>query len=449
MKTKIQFINHASVIIECGADRILCDPWYESTIFNKGWNLIVENDPLTIEGKLKEVNYIWISHEHPDHFSIPFFKKYKKFIVDRSITILFQETIDQRVVSYLRNSGFSVQEIPLNVVWLLNNKLEILIIKDGFYDSGLLVKFDGEKILNLNDCEINSLGRANEVFQLTGHVDILLTQFSYAAWKGGRANRLWRSNAAIEKLNAVKLQVSIFMPKFLIPFASFSYFSNVENSYLNDCVNTTDDVVRQFKSCSTQVVVLKPYDVLDESRSKEQSDEANRYWLEKRDLIENKERNKFPIIDISRLEGEFVQYLERVNKCNNRFFMQCLRLCFPLNMIQPVYIQLNDHGCIVVVDVLARLLKTTKAEPHLSMSSASLSFIFTNTFGYDTLMVNGCFEECRKGGFARATKTLAIESLNNIGLKLSFGIIFNTIILKAVFSKIHSVGKKMYKYHQV
>ena len=45
----------------------------------------------------------------------------------------------------------------------------------------------------------------------------------------------------------------------------------------------------------------------------------------------------------------------------------------------------------------------------LSMKSESLNFIFKNSFGFDTLTVNGCFEEVQKGGFVKATKTLAIE----------------------------------------
>ena len=76
-------------------------------------------------------------------------------------------------------------------------------IKDGFYDSGLLVESNGEKILNLNDCEITSLKRANEVFLKTGTIDVLLTQFSYAAWKGGKKNKKWRDEAANDKIKTI------------------------------------------------------------------------------------------------------------------------------------------------------------------------------------------------------------------------------------------------------
>lgn len=443
LKTKIEFINHASILIESNAGNILCDPWYEGAIFNKGWNLIVESDPAIIENKLDNVKYIWISHEHPDHFSITFFRRYRLRIIERSIVILFQETIDKRVVSYLQKCGFKVREIPVDIVWNLGNFVSITVIKDGFYDSGLFVDNNGEKILNLNDCEVNSKERANEVYRLTGSVDILLTQFSYAAWKGGESNRQWRINAATEKLNAVKLQVSIFKPKLLIPIASYSYFSNINNSYLNDCANTTDDVVRHLKNSDTRVLVLKPHDVIDESRLDEQSKEGNIFWLGKRDSLGAKEYHEHTVVGYEQLSVEFIKYCERVNRNNSRWFMWVLRLCYPLKMLRPVNIRLDDSGLIVVVDALARVFKITDAKHHLSMSSASLSFIFTNMFGYDTLTVNGCFEEGVKGGFVLATKALAVENLNNIGVKLSLNIFTNPILIKKMLGKILSVKKKI------
>ena len=70
----ITFINHASFIIEGNGKSILTDPWYEGEIFNKGWKLLIENETKDINNILDSIDYIWISHEHPDHFSISFFK---------------------------------------------------------------------------------------------------------------------------------------------------------------------------------------------------------------------------------------------------------------------------------------------------------------------------------------------------------------------------------------
>ena len=76
MKTSIKFINHASVIVSDNSISVLSDPWYEGDAFHKGWNLLHETKTNDVEVILNEITHIWISHEHPDHFSISFFKKF-------------------------------------------------------------------------------------------------------------------------------------------------------------------------------------------------------------------------------------------------------------------------------------------------------------------------------------------------------------------------------------
>ena len=38
---KLEFVNHASYVLESGGVRLLCDPWLEGTAFNDGWALLV------------------------------------------------------------------------------------------------------------------------------------------------------------------------------------------------------------------------------------------------------------------------------------------------------------------------------------------------------------------------------------------------------------------------
>ena len=79
------------------------------------------------------------------------------------------------------------------------------------------------------------------------------------------------------------------------------------------------------------------------------------------------------------------------------------------------------------------------------MHSQSLFFIFKNEFGFDTLTVNGCFEASREG-FLKSTKSLAIGSLNALGLGINIKllkeskIIFLFLIkLKKVFNNINKI----------
>ena len=96
----------------------------------------------------------------------------------------------------------------------------------------------------------------------------------------------------------------------------------------------------------------------------------------------------------------------------------------------------------VVVDILGDL-KITDDLPDISMSSESLAFIFNNTFGFDTLTVNGCFEEEASSGFSKMTKIFAIENLNNLGFYVKPSIIFNYKIIVLFFSRLYALTKKI------
>ena len=76
------------------------------------------------------------------------------------------------------------------------------------------------------------------------------------------------------------------------------------------------------------------------------------------------------------------------------------------------------------------------------MHSESLLFIFKNDFGYDTLTVNGCFN-ATKDGFIKTTRSFAIGSLNSMGLKLNFNLIFNYNLILFFFKLLRKVSKKL------
>ena len=74
MKENIRLINHASLFMKFNKDMsFLTDPWYTGSAFDNGWSLLHENNEKFIENVLNNTNYIYISHEHPDHFSISFY----------------------------------------------------------------------------------------------------------------------------------------------------------------------------------------------------------------------------------------------------------------------------------------------------------------------------------------------------------------------------------------
>jgi len=199
---RLEWVNHASYIIQHEDFKLLVDPWIEGSAFNNGWDLISDTNQTYEE--LSNVNYIWISHEHPDHFSPSFFQSIPKE-KRKNINILFQSTKDKRVVTFLNKIGYQTIELKLRKKYIINASIEIICDRVGYIiDSYLLLSINGKKILNTNDCIINDSKTAINIKKVVGDVDILLTQFSYANWAGNEKDFEYRRQVAETKLKSFR-----------------------------------------------------------------------------------------------------------------------------------------------------------------------------------------------------------------------------------------------------
>ena len=153
--------------------------------------------------------------------------------------------------------------------------------------------------------------------------------------------------------------------------------------------------------------------------------------------------NRYEKIEFSILQVSFQKYCQRIQKNNNITLIKIIRNISPLKAFKPVVIRLSDYAMNFKVDYVTGSFKKTEELAMLSMTSESLNFIFNNSFGFDTLTVNGCFEEERKNGFLDATKTLAIENLNNLGINIEIKTLFNIPIIKLFLSRLYRVARRL------
>lgn len=443
VKNTLTFVNHASVFIRGETRSVLTDPWYEGDAFHRGWRLLYENKDQDIERVLNQTNFIWISHEHPDHFSIGFFRKYKPLLHDRKIVTVFQRTQDKRVINFLKKSGLESVELSTGEPFTIEDDFTIRVIKDEFYDSALLVNVAGKTIFNLNDCPIHSPARIAAFKKRYGTCDVLLTQFSYAAWKGGRENVQWRTSAARDKLAGLVRQAHTLEAKTVVPFASFVYFANVLNSYLNDAVNTPRRVIEFCRSADVdfRCVFLKPMESLDlDDADPKQQESSVAFWenaFHARKTYITYEDSQ----SIATLSKLFRLYCERLQKNNSWWLMKvCSRLRIAF---RPIAVQLVDTGEVVLVDVPNQRIGPSTSRPDIALHSESLAFIFKFPYGFDTLAVNGNFEELQRGGFSKFTRTFAIENLNNIGYSFKLALAFNFNVLLIFAGRLKAASRKL------
>ena len=443
MSSSVRLINHASVKITVDDTSILSDPWYEGSVFHKGWKLIHEVPQNEYLKYLEKTDYIYVSHEHPDHFSPAFFldKNIKSLIVKNNTKILFQETKDRRVINFLKKNGYEVIEVLNNSYVTLKNNIKIKIIKFGYVDSALIVEGSKHKILNLNDCPLNEVADIKKFKNEHGNFDLLLTQFSYAAWKGNKDNKNFRKSAAEEKLKTLINQYKILECKKVIPFASFIYFSNELNKFMNDEINKPH-IIQNYLMKEIDSVILAPGEEQSIDNLK-QSESTINFWKS-----EYSKLNILPIekynnsINFKDLHEEYNNYKNKLFTINSKFIIFLASKIKFLKFFQPLNIFLLDHKKHYELSLINGFKETHKNNYDISMHSESLRFIFKNDFGYDTLTVNGCFD-ASKEGFIKTTRTFAIGSLNSMGLKVNYGLIFNLNLILFFFKLLKKVSKKL------
>lgn len=405
---KIKFLNHASFLIQKDSINLISDPYLHGSAFNNGWSLIAEDNH-----DLNSITHIYFSHEHPDHFSIPFLKNINES-KRSSITIIFQDTFDKRVINFCNKIGYKILECSDEKRYKLSDDFFITIGKIPIYDSWILCEVDGLKILNVNDCPLD-LSEAKRIFKKIGHCDILFTQFSYACWIENKSKRVSEANKQLQK---IKIQDDVFAPKFIVPFASFVYFSHKENFFMNDSINKPEDVNSFIlEKCNSYPIIFKLNEEWD-GISKKNNDSSLVFWKEKYSnilpkkniIVENHTKNFFDL----KSKADF--YKKKMIKNNNIFLVYL----FSVFLFRPVNFFLIDLNVFCKFSWFSGLKQIkTIDNNYISLNSDNLAFIFEHNYGLDTLFVNARFlsSEFLK---LKMIKLFLLGSLNNIGIYLKF-----------------------------
>ena len=412
------FVNHASVILSDGEITLITDPWIFGSAFNNGWELLSKSK-FEIDD-FEKITHIWFSHEHPDHFhpavlnSIP--EKFRK-----KITILFQNTLDHRVVIKCRQLNFkNVIEMSPNEFIVLSDSFKIKCVPNGTYDSWFYAIVNNKKILNINDCMVDSKSQSKIVKQQIDDVDILLTQFGYASWVGDPEDVDLRKNASNEKLQRISIQAEIFQPKFIIPFASFVRFSHMDNSYMNDEMNDIGNVENYISTNTTSIpIILYPGNVWS---GVEKIDNSNAVMNYRKDIKESlklyDEQEEVNFKELSKISS---LYIENIKRKNNWFFIKFLH---KINFFKTSYIFLKDHENSYSFNLINGLKESKKQKNHVDIitDSDSLSFALSWDYGMDTLFVNARFRTSG-GQIMNFFRLFLIGTLNNNGRTFPLGVL--------------------------
>ncbi len=366
------------------------------------------------EVDLQSLTHIWISHEHPDHFH-PESLRFIRSVADQEITLLFQETVDSRVVNWCLDEGFKV-DLGSNETWIsLNETFKIMIGKVGLYDSWAAFTAGGFTFLDLNDCVFPTSKHLNKVREVLGEINCLMAQFSYASWLGNPEETEFREREAKNRGDKLVELVQQLNPVTVIPAASFSWFSHEENSYLNDFRIDVGEAVKKIESAGSVAIVLMPGEEWDLGVEHENSTGIAFYddaWD-----VSDRELHTAESVDFDVLELAALKFSRKLKKRNNRFLLELLKLPI-IKLISPLKLNLTDLNEIVELHPLRGLKRTSinhsTEESVVSLHSSSLLYALKVDWGSDTLSVNGRFRADLDGAW-RLNQTFWFAVLNNAG----------------------------------
>jgi L-ascorbate metabolism protein UlaG (beta-lactamase superfamily) len=406
MSDEILWINHAGYELRADGVRIVHDPWLDGLAFDNGWALVSESryryDDFT------GVDYIWLSHEHPDHFA-PHVLRNIPAAVRATITVLFQRRRDRRVVDFCRQLGFVTQELDDGRRVVLKNGVAVTcgVVDD---DSWLFVETSQRTYFNANDCIAPNWAAIAR--RLARPVDVLLTQFSYANWAGNPGDRARMAAFANAKLLEMEQQIAALRPTLLIPFASFVWFCREENFHLNEGVNRIDRVYERFRS-TIATAVLYPGDTFRLGEPGDAESAVERYlrdWNAHQEPLTIQES----AVTIDELK---VLSQRHQDELRGRNALWLLRPLAWIGYLQPVAVYLSDLGVGLRYGMFGGILddRVARSDCEVEFRSTSFANMLRNGYGYGTLNVNGRFRELKPGGYGRLSPHFAVARQNEQG----------------------------------
>ena len=257
--------------------RVLCDPWIANGVFEGSW---YHYPPLSTSPEdVLNVDAVYVSHLHPDHFDERFFN------FDKNIPIIALEHGHNFLRKKLLELGYnnlvlvkdgetvSFKEFTISMFapFTRNNFHEAEV--GNLIDSAMIIDCDGVKAFNAND-NTPTPETCTELKQRFGTIDLAMINYNAAgpypasfvnlseAEKRSEHNRVLNRN-----IDYMHNLVETLAPRMVLPFAG-AYILGGQLSRLNEFLGTTTwdvcaDKLNEIGLTATEVVRLREHNVLN------------------------------------------------------------------------------------------------------------------------------------------------------------------------------------------
>jgi UDP-MurNAc hydroxylase len=406
---QIEWVNHASFVLRSRGCAVIMDPWIEGSVFDQSWSLLAPS--VFTYSEFGAITHIWFSHEHPDHFSPPNLLRIPAAI-RAQIHVLFQPTIDKRVIEFCRKAGFaSVTE--LTSTWhRLGDDLSIWCEPASRGDSWAAFRSASHTLLNLNDCIYMDKDELWPLKNKIGKIDTLVTQFSYASWWGNKHDVPAWETAAAQQLEKIRREVEVLEPTFVLLSASYVFFDHEENWYMNQWVNSVHKAFAYVSQLPhTLPVVLYPGDRWLAGTEHDSAFALARYAADQDRILAQGPQHKSNQVERPTLEEAAKDFIRRLRRGNSLLLLLKIPVARIFVTDYDEYFMLSLRG----------LTTAKRGLADISLSSAALFYCLKNDWGGETLFINGRFEEPRGGDWGRFSRWFSVAAANRHGTFYDLG----------------------------
>lgn len=352
---QIKFYGHNCYLLSDGTIGVLIDPWLNKMgAFYGSWfqwpiNHHLLTDLQNAISDLTEV-FLYISHEHGDHFDPATIKNIRSLIKK----CIIPDYSDKYLKHELEALNLSVIEVGDNEAYELSDDADIklLTVDTGVnHDSMAVITLAGELFVNQNDCKIfDRLSILKDV-----DVDYYSVQFSGAtahpvcySMDDSEKVRISKKKK-LSKLTAIRDAIKLIQPRYYLPAAGPAVFPFLDHSFTLDEDNIfihQETVAKFLRNSSAKLISLRPGDSFDPERNYPLIERATAGSLE---LMANKLSCDWynienTIVDVA---GLLTQVKDRLSQIENIVFEEC-----PI-----IYFDWGDGG--MLIDLNRKSAETT------------------------------------------------------------------------------------------
>lgn len=225
------YLSHASILINLNSKKYLFDPVLAKPPHLGSWLFFPE---MVIDRRLLEVDAVFVSHQHQDHYDIDFLKMLPK------TTPIYIVSGRPQFSSMLENEGIKHIELPANELIDLGNDVTCLGINHEYngIDAAIAISNGNFTVYHGNDCFVSN-DKLTVVKNIYPKIDVACIPFAYVHWYPfllEEVDETWKKKEADRLINEYLdyglRQIEYLQPDIAIPFgANMFYFDDFESEH--------------------------------------------------------------------------------------------------------------------------------------------------------------------------------------------------------------------------